>query len=390
MARNPRLLAAIRLLFWTHLISAIMVPFFREWGGISLRQVLFLNGWFMLWNFLLEVPTGTVADRFSRKTSILLGLALGTGAIGVMVSAPRFEVFLLAEVIAALAYTLLSGADEALLYDSLLALGREEEAQRSFSRLESFKLAGIVVGAVAGALLATPLGLRMTVALQMLPMGASVLLALLLIEPSVHGAAQVRPGYGEIFRGGVRHFLRTPALGALALDLVTINAACWLILWLYQPLLEAAGIGIAWFGLVHVGLSLGQIAVLGQSGRLQRWLGSRARLLQLAAWLPGLAFLGLGVAGSPWSVIPLVILAASFGLARSTLFAASLHSHIPSERRATVVSTISMLRTLGIAVGNTLGGLAVAFSLHGTAFATGVVILLLALLARSREEHLSD
>lgn len=141
-ANIPRL-CVIRLLFWMHFMSAVIVPFFRDWGGIELSTILFLNGWFMAWNFLLEVPTGTIADRFSRKTSIVLGLALGAVAMAIYVSAPRLEVFLLAEVVGAFAYTLLSGADEALIYDSLEADGRTGDAERVFARIESFKLTGL-------------------------------------------------------------------------------------------------------------------------------------------------------------------------------------------------------------------------------------------------------
>jgi hypothetical protein len=36
---------------------------------------LFLNAWFMSWNFLLEIPTGTVADFLGRKFFLVLGIA---------------------------------------------------------------------------------------------------------------------------------------------------------------------------------------------------------------------------------------------------------------------------------------------------------------------------
>ena len=55
-------LQAIRLLFYMQFFSAVLVPFFTDWGGISLAQVLYLNAWFFLCNFLFEVPTGSVAD----------------------------------------------------------------------------------------------------------------------------------------------------------------------------------------------------------------------------------------------------------------------------------------------------------------------------------------
>ncbi len=387
-AANVRRLCTIRLLFWMHFITAVLVPFFRDWGGIGLGHILFLNAWFMAWNFLLEVPTGTVADRFSRKTSIVLGLALGALAMGIYVSAPRFEVFLLAEVVAAVSYALLSGADEALMYDSLEADGRTGEAERVFRRIESFKLAGIVIGALGGAALATTVGLRATVACTVVPMSAAALVALSLREPGQHRPASARPPYRTILREGLAHFASTPALRALALDMVGVHAASWLILWLYQPLLEAAGIGIAFFGAVHVLLSLAQIVVLSQAGRLGHLLGGSHRLLRIAALVPGLAFVGLGLLGSPWAVVPLVVLVAGFGLSRATLFAAAMNRHIPSKRRATVLSTISMLRTLGIVVGNGLGGLAVGLSLHGTAAGAGIAILVFVALASVGREHL--
>lgn len=41
-----------------YFISAVIVPFYIQWGGIKFSQILFLNAWFMFWNFLLEIPTG--------------------------------------------------------------------------------------------------------------------------------------------------------------------------------------------------------------------------------------------------------------------------------------------------------------------------------------------
>ena len=42
--------------------SAVLVPFFTDWGGINLTQVQILQSWFMFWMFILEIPTGAVAD----------------------------------------------------------------------------------------------------------------------------------------------------------------------------------------------------------------------------------------------------------------------------------------------------------------------------------------
>ncbi len=381
LSRNVALVCAIRLLFWTHFVSAILVPFFRDWGGVGLDRILLLNAWFMLWGFALEVPTGAVADRFGRKASATLGYALGAAAVLVYVSAPRFEVFLAAEVVMALSYALISGAEDALLYDSLASLGRTGDAQRIASRAESLKLAGIVLGALGGAWLSGVVGLRATMALQAVPMGLAALLGLALFEPPQHGArAAVR--WAQIVRDGIGHLRRTPALRRIALDLVGVNALAFLMIWLYQPLLEAAGIGQRWFGVVHVGLCLGQIAVLQGAARLAGALGAQRELLAVLALGAGAAFLALGLARSPWAVVPLAVVAMGFGLGRAPLMFAELNAHIPSERRATVLSGVSMLRTLAIVLANGAAALGTRASLHGTVLAAGAGLVALGLIGR--------
>jgi len=55
-------LEAVRALFWTHFMAAVLVPFYTQWGGLTLTGVMLLNAWFMAWNFALEIPTGAVAQ----------------------------------------------------------------------------------------------------------------------------------------------------------------------------------------------------------------------------------------------------------------------------------------------------------------------------------------
>jgi predicted MFS family arabinose efflux permease len=388
-AGNVRRLYAIRFCYWFHTIAAILVPFFRDWGGISLGRILLLNAWFMFWNFLLEVPTGTVADRFGRRVSLALGTALGAAGTLLYVSAPRFEVFLVAEIVFAISYTLCSGADEALLYDSLG--GREAAAQRApraFARLESCKLAGIVAGALLGSVLATALGLRATLAFQALPMALACALCFTLREPPRGSADEAARSYLETLRDGLRHFADDPALRPLAFDAVAVGALIFLVIWLYQPLLEAAGIGLAAFGSVHVALCLGQIAVLGSIDRLGALFGSRRALLRGLALVAGSGLVALGLVREAWAVVALVVATASFGLARTPLLTSAMNLHIPSGHRATVLSVVSGLRTLGIVLANGAASFGVGRSLHATVLGLGAGVLVLAALSRVREEHL--
>jgi MFS family permease len=66
-------------------------------GRRQFSQVLFLNSWYMFCVFVLEIPTGTVADFFGRKISIFLGSVVYILAVIVYVSYPNFYVFLAGE-----------------------------------------------------------------------------------------------------------------------------------------------------------------------------------------------------------------------------------------------------------------------------------------------------
>jgi MFS family permease len=158
---NIRKVYVVSLLCNMHFIAAVLVPFFTDWGRIRFSQVLFLNAWFMFCVFMLEIPTGTVADFFGRKTSMLLGSVVFILAVVVYVSYPSFYVFLVGETIWAMAYTLNSGANEALVYDSLKIIGHEERSKKVYSRMEAFKMTGILIGALLGSVLAKYGGLTM-------------------------------------------------------------------------------------------------------------------------------------------------------------------------------------------------------------------------------------
>ena len=69
--------------------------------------------------FLFEVPTGVVADTFSRKRSILLGLILTGAGLALIGVFPRFETIVLAQLIWGIGFTFISGAQEAWIADEV-------------------------------------------------------------------------------------------------------------------------------------------------------------------------------------------------------------------------------------------------------------------------------
>jgi MFS family permease len=389
-AANVPRLYAVRLLFWMHFFGAVLVPFYQEWGGLSLAAVFALNGWFFLCNFLFEVPTGTVADFLGRRRSLALGSAVGVGAALLYVSTRSFPVFMLAEALFAVAYTLHSGADEALAWDSLKAAGRLDGAKAVIARMEAFKLLGIVVATLSGAYIADRFGLPAVMYAYAIPAALAFCVSLTLVEAPT-GADRPHPdwrAYRALLREGGRYLRDHAVVRLLAVEAALTNAFAWGLIWTFQPMLLRSGVELRHLGYVHAAACLGQIAFLTAAPRLEGFLGSKRRLLSGATVLSGAAFVALSLAADWRLVAPLVVLAFAFSLPRVALFAAHINAHLPSDKRATVLSFTSMLRTLAIAVVNPLLGLVAQWSLGGVMALIGLLLWASAALSRVEESHL--
>ncbi len=91
--------------------------------------------------FLFEVPTGIVADVYSRRLSIIIGVFLLGVGLALQGVVPRFGVILLAQVIWGIGYTFTSGATEAWLSDEI-GVAR---ANPLFLRASQLSLIGSIV-----------------------------------------------------------------------------------------------------------------------------------------------------------------------------------------------------------------------------------------------------
>lgn len=383
---NVRRASLWRVLTCMHFFAGVLVPFFTDWGGLTLPQVFLLQAWFFLWIFLLEVPTGAVADYLGRKASLVLSSVCLLSATALYASGKGLALYLLAEFIWAAAAAFASGADEAMVYDSLKAGGAESEAKAALARFSSLEIGAIAASAPIGGLMAAAWGLRAPMLLMTVPFALSIAVALSLREPP--SAPEDKAGYVETLLRGVRYFRGHPALRALAFDSVTVWMLCFMTIWLYQPYLRQLGAPIVSFGFAAAGMTLSQILVLNNVERLERLFGGTRRYLAFSALLPGLCFLALPFATHPVAAAALIVTITGFGMSRSVLISSYMHKHVDSARRATVLSTVGMARQLTGVVVLPLVGLLTKLSLEWTFAALGAAVLLCAAASSVEEAHL--
>jgi MFS family permease len=379
-----------KFLYMLMFISGVLVPFYLDWGKISYTQIMILQSFYVIVVLLMEIPTGAVADRFGRKTSLVLAAISSSTATLIYSSIPNFYIFMIGEFFWALGFALISGCDEAMVYDSLKEMNLEAKSKIIIGRLKSFEMAAIMIAAPIGSLIASKIGLRYSMRFIFFPFFSAFLVALTFKEPGIKSEKEKKGKYIEILKSGVKYFKKHKILKILAFERISINVLVFFIIWMYQPLLQKLGIPIIYFGMVSSLMSGVQIPIMNNFARLEKIFGSKRRFLLFSALLPGICFILLGINTYIPLAIILICLIGGFGLSRMVLFQSYMNKYIESHNRATVISTISMLSSLVSAVIYPLVGLMVEWSLNYAFIIVGTLIITCALFSKIEEEHLID
>lgn len=329
-------------------------PLFLLSRGLDLLQIQLVLATFLLSVFLLEVPTGAVADVFGRKISFLLSCAVRTFAFGLYSVADSFADCLIAEVIDAVGMTLATGALDAWAVDGMRAEGDERPVDRLFARAQMMTRALMVIGGIGGGYLASIDFAYAWIAGASLFGFTGVLAAVLMYDDRPKRAAAkavTRPSVLQTMSVGLSTVRQAPVLTLLCVVSfgLAFGGAPAHMLW--QPRLqELSGEGVWLMGWVWALINL--VTLLG-SWMLPRLLerAARERIL-FATTLFRAGFLAMAAAATSFSPALVGYLMAELGFGvTEPILQAWMNDHIPSEQRATVLSVRSMFATLGGAVG---------------------------------------
>lgn len=357
-------------------LGGVLIPFFTDWGHISLTQIQILQSWFMLWVFILQIPTGAIADMLGRKYTLALGAFMGASATLIYGSIPNFQIFLVAEFLFAASVALISGANEAMLYDTLKERGEESKSKQIFGRAHAWRLGGIMIAAPIGSAIAHQFGLNYPMLFTSIPFFAAMLVALNITEPKIHGKfAAESTNYLKIAKEGFIYFYQHKVLRLIAIDAIVVASAAYFVIWLYQSLLKDIGVPIIYFGIAHALFLAAEILVTSNFSLLIKLFGSDKNMLKFSAFSTSFSFILAAAFPSIWTIALLLIFAGGFGLTRIELMGAYMNRLIPSRQRATVLSSISMFRNLALVLLNPLVGFAADHSLSLALLLVGIIPL---------------
>jgi len=153
--------------------------------GFTLIELGILEAVFHLTSFIMEIPTGIVADLYGRKTSRILGRIFFLISLAIMFWSHSFLLQLFGFAVTAIGYNLESGAGEALLYDSMKEIGIESHYKKTAGHNNLILEIGGVLSFLIGGFIAVRLGYTWVFIPSMLLCVITIINAFSFIEPSL-------------------------------------------------------------------------------------------------------------------------------------------------------------------------------------------------------------
>jgi MFS family permease len=356
----------------------IIVLFFQE-NGLSMKEVFLLEALFSLAVIILEIPTGYFSDIFGRKKSIIIGGILATTGFAIYSQSYSFWGFLLAEIILGFGISFVSGADSAMLYDTLLEKGEESEYKKFEGRGSSIGMFSESMASVIGGLLAL-ISLRFPLYCDTAVTFLVVPVALTLFEPKRHKF--------EVAENSLKSMLKLVKYSLhdhkevkwLIIYSAVVSASTLTMFWFIQPYLLATKIPLGLFGIILAIFLLSASFFSWNAHRLEKILGRKKSLILLII-LPAIGYFLLSSFWFIWSGIFILLFYAVRGI-NNPITLNYINGIISSDIRATVLSVKNLVgRLMFSIIGPIAGWMNDAYSLKTALMFSGIIFLIMGLVS---------
>ena len=379
-AYNIYLLYSFATALFFALVFTVNMYYFVTVARLDPLQLVLVGTALELSVFIFEIPTGVVADSYSRRLSVIIGMFLiGIGFVTTALF-PSFIPILLAQLFWGVGYTFTSGAQQAWITDEI----GEEYATHAFLRGSQFEQIGALLGTGLSVLLAA-----VYLTLPILTGGIMFfILGIFLIVVMPEDGFTPTPTternswqhLASVFKQGFGMVSRRPALlailgvgffyGLYSEGDDRLWTASLLERFQFPPMFNLPD--VTWFGILA---ALALIFSAAGTEILQRRLKDPqpavlARTLMIVSALLVASLVGFVLTGSFVLAVVLYLAISILRTLASPLYTSWVNHRLDSQVRATVISMSSQVDALG----QISGGPVIGVIARQTSIGTGMLI----------------
>ncbi len=342
--RNLKLIGFFTVCGSMLFLIPVILPYYSEVIGLGYREFLYGETAYAAAIVLFDVPTGWISDVWKRKHTLALGYILNMIGWCILLIAHSLWQAILAQTFLGLCYSLLSGSNTALLYDSLLSVDRKNEYRKKEGKRMALSLYAIAGASVVGGFLYS-INRYLPIYTTLIANFIALIAVLMIDEPERHKRIGQKHPVADIIET-IKYALHGHAeVGFIIIFTAVLFCSTKLIMISQQPYYMALNFPKAAFGiLIAVGFFLG-----GASSHWAHLLDGKINTFRALMFAWALAFfvcvgagLHIGLSG-----VALLMVGGSciYGAAAPRVNEA-INRLVGSERRATILSTLSFMTSL--------------------------------------------
>lgn len=355
----------------------IVALFYNE-NGLNEFDIFLLQAIYSISVAILEIPSGYMADVVGRRTTLILGSILGTLGFVIYSVSDSFLGFLVAEIILGIGGSFISGADSAMLFDTLAAADLREKYLNFEGRITSLGNIAETVAAILGGIIAGYFSYRHVYLAQTVVASIAIPAAFLLREPlrqTTHHTSSMGESISHILLVCRTSLFVNPKLSSALLFSSVTGIATLCMAWTAQVYFVSKGFEEQTITPLWVVLNLTVAFFSGFAAKTQNVFGKKLTLYSIIFYIP-IAYILLGLLPTVPAILSLWMFFAIRGYATPVL-KDLINENCDSATRATVLSIRSLIYRVGFATLGPLIGWVTAHSSLSTALIVAGSLLLI-------------
>ena len=331
---------------WGRFFIPVLALFYIA-SQVNLEQFTIIMAVFAFSTFILEIPTGVIADLLGKKKALLISRFLYVIEIILIAFFNGFWVFLIAKIISGIGVSFSSGTNQALLYDSLKKLNREEEHKKISGKANFISKISMAFVFIIGAyLFSINSKLPAIASLPLITLG--FLLTFFIKEPYISKKKLNWKNSWLHLKRGLRYFTKNRYLKYFAAFTLVIGATISMILSLSSAYFEIIIIPIYLIGIISFVSNLLSAYTAKKAHFFEEKIQEKNSLF-LILIITFISILGMSFAIPHYGLIFFLLIPFVAGF-YEVILGDYVNRHAETSHRATMLSINNMFDNIGITI----------------------------------------